>query len=264
MKFLKTNKKVIIVFMLVLAVITFISFADFTPDETKLVNNVENKDSVIEKIRSDNVVTENKSTTVNASNQQHENSSRETPADKDAEKQVIPQNKEALQTNKDLQNEKALQDNNCLQNEEILQDNNGLQNKEKKNDKLTCTLTIKCDTILKNLSSLNPQKADIVPPSGIILIKKEVEFFENESVFNVLLRETKKNKIHFEFSKTPGLGSVYIEGIANIYEFDCGDLSGWMYCVNKSFPNYSCSEYKLKNGDNIEFIYTCASGKDIK
>lgn len=40
--------------------------------------------------------------------------------------------------------------------------------------------------------------------------------------------------------------SAYIEGINNLYEFDCGSLSGWMYKVNEWFPNYGCSRYVLK------------------
>ena len=35
-----------------------------------------------------------------------------------------------------------------------------------------------------------------------------------------------------------------MEGINNLYEFSCGDLSGWIYSVNGSFPSISCSEYK--------------------
>ena len=55
----------------------------------------------------------------------------------------------------------------------------------------------------------------------------------------------------------------YIEGIHNLYEFDCGDLSGWMYKVNGWFPNYGCSRYQLKQGDVIEWVYTCDLGKDV-
>ena len=70
-------------------------------------------------------------------------------------------------------------------------------------------------------------------------------------MFNVLVREMKRNKIHMEFENTPIYNSAYIEGIANLYEFDCGELSGWMYKVNDWFPNYGCSRYQLKAGDRI-------------
>ena len=57
--------------------------------------------------------------------------------------------------------------------------------------------------------------------------------------------------------------SAYIEGINNLYEFDCGELSGWMYKVNGWFPNYGCSRYQLKEGDVIEWVYTCDLGVDV-
>ena len=51
--------------------------------------------------------------------------------------------------------------------------------------------------------------------------------------------------------------SYYVEGIGNLYEFDCGSESGWMYKVNGWFPNYGCSSYTLSDGDVIVWCYTC-------
>ena len=90
-----------------------------------------------------------------------------------------------------------------------------------------------------------------------------VTFYEGESVFNVLQRTCKQQKIHMEFSNTPIYNSAYIEGIHNLYEFDVGNLSGWMYKVNGWFPNYGCSRYQLKDGDVIEWVYTCDLGYDV-
>ena len=128
---------------------------------------------------------------------------------------------------------------------------------------LQCTLSVTCTTILNNWERLNPEKVDIVPKDGIIYPEQAVTFYEGESVFYVLLREMKKERIHLEFSNAAIYSSAYIEGISNIYEFDCGELSGWMYKVNGQFPNYGCSKYILKEGDNVEWIYTCDLGKDI-
>lgn len=128
---------------------------------------------------------------------------------------------------------------------------------------LTCTFSVRCDTVLKNIAWLTPEKVDIVPKDGVIFPEKEVVFYEGESIFNLLVREMKKNKIHMEFENTPIYNSAYIEGIANIYEFDCGELSGWMYKVNGWFPNYGCSRYQLKAGDKVEWVYTCDLGRDV-
>ena len=128
---------------------------------------------------------------------------------------------------------------------------------------LTCTLSVRCDTILQNIGWLDNEKVDIVPKDGVIFAEKTVTFYEGESVFNLLLREMKRNKIHMEFENTPIYNSAYIEGIANLYEFDCGELSGWMYKVNDWFPNYGCSRYQLKAGDRVEWVYTCDLGVDV-
>lgn len=128
---------------------------------------------------------------------------------------------------------------------------------------MTCTLSVRCDTILNNMAWLDKSKIDIVPKDGVIFEEQTVTFYEGESVFNLLKREMKKNKIHMEFVNTPIYNSVYIEGIANLYEFDCGELSGWMYKVNGWFPNYGVSLYQLKPGDRVEMVYTCDMGYDV-
>jgi hypothetical protein len=128
---------------------------------------------------------------------------------------------------------------------------------------LACTLSVSCKTILDNIDRFNKDKLEVLPADGLIYPARTVVFYEGESVFNVLQREMKKHKIHMEFEMTPLYNSNYIEGINNIYEFDCGELSGWMYKVNGWFPNYGCSRYQLKDGDVIELVYTCDLGRDL-
>lgn len=127
----------------------------------------------------------------------------------------------------------------------------------------TCTLSVRCDTLLDRLDTLAPEKAALVPADGALYAEREVIFYEGESVFNLLAREMKQNGVHLEFVNTPLYGSAYIEGIGNLYEFDCGELSGWMYKVNDRFPNYGCSRYRLKEGDRVEWVYTCDLGRDV-
>lgn len=131
------------------------------------------------------------------------------------------------------------------------------------NKSLTCTISVSCATVLNNLSYLKEEKRGIIPSDGIILSRRTVTFNEGESVFNVLQREMKRAKIHLEFTSTPVYDSIYIEGINNLYEFDCGDGSGWLYSVNGIFPGYGCNQYKLKNGDEIKWLYSCDLGKDV-
>jgi hypothetical protein len=127
----------------------------------------------------------------------------------------------------------------------------------------SCTFSIECGTILSNWDKLVSSKQGIVPSNGVILAPRTVTFSEGESVFDVLLRETRNSGIHMEFVNTPLYNSAYIEGIANIYEFDCGELSGWMYSVNGWFPNYGSGRYVLQAGDVVEWHYTCSLGRDF-
>ncbi len=124
------------------------------------------------------------------------------------------------------------------------------------------TLTVRCDTLLTS-SALDADKAELVPENGILFEKEHVAFQENESVFEVLAREMRAHKIPMEYVSSPLYGTAYIEGIGNLYEFDAGELSGWMYRVNGEFPHYGCSKYTLKNGDVVEWLYTCDLGRDV-
>lgn len=84
----------------------------------------------------------------------------------------------------------------------------------------TCTFSISCETILDNWELCDESKKPLVPSDGVILSSTIVSFSEGESVFDVLQRICKDNKIHMESSWTPMYNSAYIEGINNLYEFD--------------------------------------------
>lgn len=129
--------------------------------------------------------------------------------------------------------------------------------------KLTCTLEIRCDTLLENPDTVPAEKAKLVPEDGILLPVKEVEFTGGNSVFDVFRQVLREEKIHFEYVDASAYDSVYIEGIGNLYEFDCGPQSGWMYSVNGTYPGLGCSGYTLADGDVIVFSYTLDLGVDV-
>ena len=129
--------------------------------------------------------------------------------------------------------------------------------------KLTCTLEIRCDTLLTQLDKVPAEKVSLVPEDGIMLAATEVEFTGGESVFDVFRKVLREEKLHFEYVDASAYDSVYIEGIGNIYEFDCGPQSGWMYSINGIYPGLGCSAYTLADGDVIVFHYTCDLGADL-
>ena len=123
-------------------------------------------------------------------------------------------------------------------------------------DSETIYLTIRCDTILDNWDDLDPslKHEKYVPEDGVILARTEYVLRKGDTVYDVLDRAIRHNQIQMECIYSQNYGSVYVQGINHLYEFSCGELSGWMYMVNGEFPNYGCSKYELKDGDEIAGI----------
>lgn len=126
----------------------------------------------------------------------------------------------------------------------------------------TCLFEIECRTILSNMDKLNKDKKECVPNDGV-LFSAETGFDKGESVYDILKRVCDENGIQLETSYSPAFGTRYIEGIGNLYEFDCGTASGWMYTVNGEYMNYGCSSCIVSDGDKIAIRYTCNMGNDL-
>mgnify|MGYP004442757275 CR=1 FL=1 len=115
----------------------------------------------------------------------------------------------------------------------------------------TVTIAISCKTAINNGLNKKPGFSHL-PSNGIILQNMKVEFNEGDTVFDILVKITRKKGIHMEYR---GSGSnTYIEGINNLYEFDG---------VNGVYPNYGVGSYKVKSSDVIKFNYTCNLGADL-
>jgi|GEM_PF-2480922 len=122
---------------------------------------------------------------------------------------------------------------------------------------LTVALSISCAAVLGNEHMLRPNRNPPLPPNGVILAPVTVNFTEGDTVLAVLLRETRARGIQMEHR------SGYVRGINNLYEFDFGPLSGWMYKINGAFPGMGAGDYVLRQGDVIEWVYTLNLGDDI-
>ncbi|UQZ34997.1 hypothetical protein C2I18_16585 [Paenibacillus sp. PK3_47] len=96
---------------------------------------------------------------------------------------------------------------------------------------------------------------------GTILAAAAYELEEGDTVLELLKRITRKNKIQMEYKGAKSF--AYVEGIDNLYEFDRGAESGWMYSVNGEFPGKGAGTYTLNPGDTIEWLYTLDLGKDL-
>ena len=132
----------------------------------------------------------------------------------------------------------------------------------------TVNLSIDCNTILDNMDKLDSQlkNSSDISDDGQILAASEYEFYEGDSVYDILQRAVKKNKIQIAFqgSSQNSLGTVYIKSINNIYEFSCGELSGWIFTVNGKQSGKGCSDVTVSDGDVIRWAFSCDLGRDIK
>lgn len=120
---------------------------------------------------------------------------------------------------------------------------------------LSCTVEIRCDAVLSDMESLKKGKEAFIPADGIVLETVTVSFSDGETAFDVLKRVCEENEIQLEYSYTPAYGSYYIEGINNLYQFDCGKSSGWLYYINGSSPGCGCSSYVMSDGDVLSWEY---------
>ncbi|MCR5111065.1 MAG: DUF4430 domain-containing protein [Ruminococcus sp.] len=123
----------------------------------------------------------------------------------------------------------------------------------------TVTLEIRCDTIVGKSDD------EHIPDDGTILAVTDFDIEEGDTVFDVLTDAAQTYGIQMENKGSAGSthGMVYISGINYIYEYDFGDLSGWVYHVNGITPSRNCGEYVLSDGDQIQWLYTCELGHDL-
>ena len=92
-------------------------------------------------------------------------------------------------------------------------------------DSETVTISIRCDTVLSNLDDLDPalKQGDYIPSDGVILPPTEYVLRPGDTVFDILDRAVRYNKIQMEYQGSD----------------------------------------ELKDGQNIEWIYTCDLGEDV-
>lgn len=120
---------------------------------------------------------------------------------------------------------------------------------------ITCTVTVECKSILKNMDKLADGHAPYVPSDGYFINSYTVTLDNGSSAYDAVQLACNKQGVHMT-TVNSGYGK-YVKGFNNIDEKDCGSQSGWLYFVNGSSPSKSCSKYKLSNGDNVVFSYTC-------
>ena len=126
--------------------------------------------------------------------------------------------------------------------------------KNKENSVGTVSIQIRCDIITEFDS-------EYIPKDGVILPKTYFDIEDGDTVYDILVEAVKKYSIHIETTGPKNM--VYVNGINHLYEFDYGDLSGWIYKVNDVTVSVGCGQCILQNGDEIVWHYTRNLGLDL-
>ena len=127
--------------------------------------------------------------------------------------------------------------------------------KKKKTDTVTCTVTVECKSILDHMDDLKEGHEEFVPSDGYIIKNYTYKAKAGYTAYDALKSACNNNDIKLTAQKTSY--GVYISGINNLDEFDCGKQSGWMYSVNGIMPNTTCENVTVDDGDSIVFTYVC-------
>lgn len=127
--------------------------------------------------------------------------------------------------------------------------------KKKKTDTVTCTVTVECKSILDHMDELKEGHEEFVPSDGYIIKNYTYKAKAGYTAYDALKSACNNNDIKLTAQKTSY--GVYISGINNLDEFDCGKQSGWMYSVNGIMPNTTCGNVTIDDGNSIVFTYVC-------
>ena len=128
-------------------------------------------------------------------------------------------------------------------------------------DSETVFLTVRCDEALEHVGQMNVEllASGLLPSDGVILARTEYVLREGDSVYEILDRAMRHNRIPTEYVYSSD-GGVYVKGMGHLYEYDCGPLSGWSFSVNGEPAQSSCNRLELSDGDEIVWSYTCSLG----
>ncbi|GGB43853.1 hypothetical protein GCM10011409_21800 [Lentibacillus populi] len=102
----------------------------------------------------------------------------------------------------------------------------------------------------------------VISGSEVPLPPTEIEITNEDTVLEALIQITKQKKIQMDYRGGQG-ATAYVEGIDNVYEFDRGQGSGWMYRINGVFPDRGAGVVPVCDGDRVEWLYTTNLGKDL-
>lgn len=131
-------------------------------------------------------------------------------------------------------------------------------------DSVQVTVSVDAKTAAARMGEVKQSKRGFVPSNGWIVAPTRITLRKGQTAYDALVQVTKSRGIQMDSSFFPAFNAYYVRGINNLYEFDGGQTSGWMYSVDGWFPNYGSSQYSsLESGSVIQWRYTMELGHDV-
>lgn len=117
-------------------------------------------------------------------------------------------------------------------------------------------LSVRCDKVAGRATDGSS------PENGEILARTAIDFYEGDSIFDLLTHAARKYEIQIEYQGSAD--TAYINSINYLYEYAYGDLSGWIYTLNGEKLSVGSAGQAVQNGDEIVWHYTLTLGEDIQ
>lgn len=118
---------------------------------------------------------------------------------------------------------------------------------------ITITFSVDCRRAVEQGNRV----AQTIAPDGMLVPEFRLTLDKGATVYDAL-----KTGDLVVGAKSGAFGT-YVYAIQSLAEKACGGQSGWLFEVNGTIPNTSCSSYVLQDGDVVRWVYTCDGGKDV-
>ena len=128
---------------------------------------------------------------------------------------------------------------------------------------VTCTFSIRCDSLVDHKEELAENLWQYVPEDGVILADTQLKVEEGTNAYEALSVVCQKYGIQLDAEYSKAFGTNNVRGNGHLYVKAAGDMSGWMYKVNQKIPNVGASKYVIEEGDMILWGYS-RDGRSIE
>lgn len=121
-------------------------------------------------------------------------------------------------------------------------------------------MTIDASSVLK-LENVDQAILDLIHSDGMMLNSSKLSTPEGSTVSDVLKNTCRLLGISLNVEN--GEYGSFVKGIGGISNGDFGTDSFWLLKVNGKFSDVGGDFVEIKEGDIIEWVYTCDGGSDV-